>query len=95
MLKRLATAGILAFAMGGVLMGASPAMAGDHHYGHHHFHKHHFHKYHDKFDLDFHHFKKDIHVRNSSVSLLNCVNLIGGILGTVDQNCFTGNTLVD
>ncbi|MBA9001710.1 hypothetical protein [Thermomonospora cellulosilytica] len=88
MLKRLATAGVLTVAVGGVLMSATPALAG----GHDNYYKYDNDK---KFDLDFKSFEKDIDVDNETIAILNCVNLVGGVLGTVDQNCFIGNTQSD
>ncbi|MBA9001712.1 hypothetical protein [Thermomonospora cellulosilytica] len=87
MLKRLATAGILTVAVGGVLMSATPAMAGGDKY----------YKYDNdkKFELDFKSFEKDVDVDNETVAILNCVNALGGILGSVDQNCLIGNTEID
>ncbi|TNY37937.1 hypothetical protein [Thermomonospora catenispora] len=101
MLKRLATASVLTLAVGGVLMNATPAMAGDHH-KHHKHHKHyakgkHYHHYDNdkKFHLDFTSHDKDIDVDNETLALLNCVNILGGIAGSVDQNCLIGNTDAD
>ncbi|MBA9001711.1 hypothetical protein [Thermomonospora cellulosilytica] len=87
MLKRLATAGILTVAVGGVLMSATPAMAGGDDYYNYDNDK--------KFDLDFKSFEKDIDVDNETLAILNCVNIAGGIAGSVDQNCLIGNTEID
>ena len=88
MLKRLATAGVLTVAVGGVLMSATPAMAG----GHDRYYKYDNDK---KFHLDFKSFEKDLDVDNESVALLNCLNVAGGILGSADQNCLIGNTEIE
>jgi hypothetical protein len=85
-LKRLATAGVLTVAVGGVLMSATPAMAGGDDFR--------FDRRHNTaaFDLDIKEFRKNSFTRNDTFAALNCVEIADvNILAQKRQNCIIGN----
>jgi hypothetical protein len=88
-LKRLATAGVLTMAVGGVLLNAAPAMADDRDSSRHHFSKH---TRHDHATFDFDEATRQAFTDNDTFAVLNCVQILNTtVIGSERQNCFIGN----
>ncbi|REE97705.1 hypothetical protein [Thermomonospora umbrina] len=88
MLKRLATAGVLTVAVGGVLMSATPAMAG----GHGDYKKYVKNDNDKSFDLNYHSHDEKTNTDNETFAVLNCLQVpIIPIISPVEQDCYIGN----
>ncbi|REE97703.1 hypothetical protein [Thermomonospora umbrina] len=86
MLKRLATAGVLTVAVGGVLMSATPAMAGGDRTSE---------KYSDNdssFSLSHKSHKEKTNTENETRAIANCIHLsLLMIISPPEQDCYIGN----
>ncbi|REE97704.1 hypothetical protein [Thermomonospora umbrina] len=88
MLKRLATAGVLTVAVGGVLMSATPAMAG----GHGDYTSKKYSDNDSNFSLDYSSHKEKDNVDNETLAIANCLQIpIIPIISPPEQDCYIGN----